>query len=246
MQQVIGKILFSLTALPRAVWYALIHPWVWPYYLILLAINFLSFAFAVLIVFTAGNSLIQTLLFNISAGQPNSIVTAIIGLLTFLLSLILAILLFGFISSIVSAPIYAAFGDALRKKSGFEPAVKLSWIKLTLGELGFEFKKIFLVVILLILSLPLNLIPVIGQGLYSVFGLIQVITLTGIDLLHPYFSTTADTFRSQLNYVLRHPAELWPLLLVAGSLGVIPVINLFTIPLAIVAVHLVYERQLNK
>jgi uncharacterized protein involved in cysteine biosynthesis len=173
----------------------------------------------------------------------SDLIEVTLTVLGFLLSATIAILLFNLVSSLVSSPIFSLFSDRLRYEDGLINRIdRFSIFKSIFYSISFEIKKLIIIFLFAIILLPLNLIPFVGQVLYVILNSLQIIVITGLDLLSPYIENEHPRFSQKVKFVYRNPTKLWPLLFVAGSLGVIPVVNLFTIPLAIVAIHLAYRR----
>jgi len=241
---IIKSCLQSLGAIFTGVKFFLQTPLVWSYVFVAVLLNILSVILTVLIVVFG---LTLTVNFIVTALQVSvaPAVAMIVYVLIILLGILVAALLFNILSSIVTAPIYGKLAEVMTIREFGEhlgPSQSV-WQELILS-ISFQAKKSVLIFGFLLLSLPLNLIPSIGQVAFLLINLTQLVLITGLDLYEPILNRQKLNFRGKLAYILARPTELWPFLLISGLVCSIPIINILTIPICTVAAIL-YSRRLN-
>lgn len=161
-----------------------------------------------------------------------NIVFVVAGLLS-------SVILFPTVSIIVSSPIYDRMVGTLFAHLDFAEGKHSGVFDSIIDSLVFAGKKIVVSLVFIVLSFVINLIPILGQIAYilGLFG--NVIVLNGIDTFIPSFDRDQKRFRGVLKYVFTNPA-LWPFLFIAGSVNAIPIVNLVTIPISVLAGVFIY------
>lgn len=236
MSRHIRLALFSLIGLPRAIWYIMTHPRIMLYILIILILNLVTFGLVVFVFFGLINDLISEIAIQ------SEVVVLLVQIFIGTLSLVFAILIFNSVSIAVSSPLYSAIAERVANDKGIPVPPRLSYQSLRdfWYSIEFELKKLFLSLIILILTLPLNLIPAIGQVIYGIINPLQIIIFNGLDLFEPAAARKQLSFRSKLWRIIKIPTY-WPYLFMAGTLTSIPFLNVVTIPVAVVGGILVYN-----
>lgn len=218
--------------------YVLRSGWIKKYIAASIVLNFISFLLTILIVFLSVNQLAFYLLQELQI-TTDIFLASFIQALVFVIALVIGVISFTTISSIISAPVWGLISERLideqAKNTSSIEMVKRTWIGEISYTASFQSKRLLLIASILLLSLPLNLIPIAGQILFSTINLIQLVVITGLDLFDPIWSKSAVKFRTRLKTIIMHPAKYWPFLLIAGTLSSIPVLNILTMPICITA-----------
>jgi CysZ protein len=238
----------SISALFRGISYVRTNRWIWNYIYTAILLNLLVFIGMVVLLAQTVVSFVNWLLvtFSLDAGSTVYVIIQVIGTL---LALFIGIILFSTLSSIVNAPVYSIMTDRLLKEKGginhtsYKERGAIAEIFLAIG---LEIKKLILIISIFIMTLLFNILPGIGQVIFILINGLQLILITGIDLFEPLVAKKRLTFRSKVIHIIRNPLKFWPFLLVAGAICAVPVVNIVTIPICIVAAILTYSEDFDR
>lgn len=252
------KIIFTIF---KAAFLIVRNPRYWKYIFLSILVNFLvlivvGIIFALLSVGLTSGAI--SLLDNYNS-MDNAILEAIVqydqiayftfGIIFFVVGLFVGIVLFNSIASIVNAPIYDALTERTLNEYHIEEIQnyhgKFEDVYNLWTSLGFEMKKIILSIIFFLISSLLNLIPVVGNGLFVFLNFINLVITSGIGTFDPALSRSHTKFRTKIYFVVENPA-VWPFVIVSGIINAIPIVNFLTIPLTIVASTMIYVEVLNQ
>lgn len=238
----LDRLIQSITHIFKAFAYVVANPFVWKYIVIAILTNCVVFIISIIFVTSFVNSVVSDLVFrlNVQFLIDNS---GIVGIFSFLLSLIFSVLIFTTLSSIANSPVYAHLAENIANREGIPVLIRRNLIQEIFYSLGFEFKKLSLNLLILLISLPLHFVPVVGSIIYFVLNISQIIIITGLDLFEPILSKQNLKFRSKISIVLSRPFLFWPYLLICGLLSSIPVVNIFVIPICIVGAIKLYNEK---
>ncbi len=158
------------------------------------------------------------------------------------------LLLIGFTFTLAANIIASPFNDALSAKTetlvrGRETSAPFSLpgiIRETGRTVLEEVKKIVFYLAAMACLLLLNLIPVAGQILYVILGTLLTITWLALEFLDYSLSRNQYRFGEKLKFIKLHIFPVFGFGLGVFVVLLIPVINLFLIPMAVVAATLLY------
>jgi CysZ protein len=238
----------SISALFRGISYVRTNRWIWNYIYTAILLNLLVFIGMVILLAQTVVSFVDWLLvtFSLDAGSTVYVFIQILGTL---LALFIGVVLFSTLSSIVNAPVYSIMTDRLIKEKGgishtsYKERGAIAEIFLAIG---LEIKKLILIISIFIMTLLFNILPGIGQVVFILINGLQLILITGIDLFEPLVAKKQLTFRRKVIHIIRNPLKFWPFLLVAGAICAVPVVNIVTIPICIVAAVLTYSEDFDR
>jgi len=233
-----NQIKISLLAYPKGVAYILKNKWVIKYIALAVFLNILTFIALIAFSFWISSSFSDFIL-SVFTDNQNGLLSG----LQFLLSLIfwgvlvfIFIQLFAAISSIVNAPVYSILTSKVIEKEFPEIDFPKSSIFTEIWlALLFEIKKLSISFGFLIFSLILNLIPLIGPIVFLILNLFQLFLISGLDVFEPYHSLSKFTFRRRIGEIISRPLLYSPFLLICGFIAAVPIVNIFLIPISIVA-----------
>lgn len=236
----IKRILSSLAFLKKGFIYCKNNKIIWKYILIAIFFNLIAIIFSVIFI----GSLLN-FIFNLFITYTNIEITSgwymFIGFILFLPAITLAFVLFGLISSIANAPVYGHLSgfiikDLYKNKS----IVDKTFVQDIMASIKFEVKKVLLSILIVLITLPVNLIPVIGTFIYFLINGLQIIVFAGLDMMEPILSRGNYSFRLKIKFIFNKPFDFWPYLLITGFLYNVPVLNIFLIPIFMVGSTLMY------
>lgn len=216
--------------------------WVWRYIYSAIAINIIVFCITLLstVVLVRGIANYFITLFTIQ----NTFILAVVSFIVFVFSFYLASFLFTSLSTIVSAPLYGDLTDRIIKNHFhiIDTSKEISWYESIRLALLFEGKKIISQLLLFPLII-LNLIPFVGQIIYTLCLLLQIIVFAGLDIFEPIFVYHSLSFRSKAQLIFKHKATYWPFLLVTSLLVSIPIVNILILPFAQITAIFLYSSK---
>ncbi len=229
------KILLSLKTVFYGFTYVSRNKWTWKYITGAIFVNFILFISLLAASSFLLNYIINAILslFNI---EVNSAIGQFITGISILFGIILALFLFVILGNIANAPIYGAM---VEKYLQIEAKNSVFVQRSFLGEIGyslqFELKKLIILILILILTLFINLIPLIGQVLYIILLVIQLILYAGFDFFDGYLSRLNLTLRQKVKYIISDPKYNFPCLGICGFLVTIPFLNIIVWPFFILS-----------
>lgn len=240
----IPEILVSIKAIPTALIYVKNNPWVWKFVLIAIALNLVVFLLSVAGAWWVAQTLLNWLisLFNL---QSQGLWSWLINVVALLIGVVLSVIGFSILSSIANAPVYGALVDKLVRKeiAVNEDEYDIPIIKSLSLTLKFELKKLVLMIGFFLISLGLNLIPIIGQIAFVFLNLLQLVIFTGLDLLEPILLPKNLGFRQKIQLLSKKPPTYWPFWVIAGVGISIPILNILIMPIANIASILLYLKR---
>lgn len=239
----------SITALFEGLRYTLRHRWVRTYITTAILFNILIFIVGVYLLSAVFSTLVVRIIQLAGMEQYIHGIT-LSEVLAFVLAVVVGIVAFPSLSSIVNAPVYNALTERMLQEQDKEtPGVRKNSGRGVVGEISnaivLEIKKLGLILSIFVLSLVLNILPVVGQILFVLLNGLQLILITGVDLFEPLIAHKRISFRQKVGNLLSHPTY-WPFLLLAATISTIPVLNIVTLPIAIVSTIRVFGREVGE
>ncbi len=173
------------------------------------------------------------------AGLP-AVITVFIPVITFLFALlfllIVGIILLWF-GSLLGLPWYLRLSrklEALRGDAGPEPPFDLAVaLQDIVHALGYELRKLILLIGLGVPLVLLNVVPGIGTIIATVGGLCLMALIACLDFFDPVLSRYRLRFREKLGVVRALMPASGGFALISAIMVFIPLLNLFSIPLGI-------------
>lgn len=237
------RLIDSILAWPRGLQYAFRENWVLKYIFTAVIVNLILFVGLITGIGQLNQFLWAWLSGLVVSWEAWAVTLFQVGIR--LVSILIALLLFSSLSSIVNAPVFGSLAEKLTARF-LQPSsenVPINYWQSMLWALGFECKKLALGVLFLVFTFGLNFIPGIGSVFFLIINFLQLIVLTGLDMFEPAHTLQGLSFRRRLQNLTSNPALYWPFLVIAGLLGSIPVLNIFTNPISIVAAILLQSRS---
>ena len=236
----------------RAIGLLLKRPRLWQYLIIPILVNFIlgallygsSLYWGLQGVATLTEQLSQSL-DQLIANLPNwlSFLEYIILFLSWLLRTILTILLFviiGFVllqfGSVIGSPWYGKLSEQVEKlRLGEVTVIDVGIFKDIARALLFEFKKILLALTVGLILLMMGLMPGVGGMVTTVGGITLTATLVCLDCFDSPLERRRLRFREKLKMVYQNLPASGSFSLLCLALISVPLLNLVTIPLCIMA-----------
>jgi len=235
----IKESVYSTISLPKAILYLLKNTWTWWLILIPLIINIVLTIFLWSWFKEISYNWLHALFIH---SQNLSILENIIKGFIWILSLLISILAMILISLIVSAPFNGILAEKILIKHNIYQESQLINIKAIGSEIiraiNFELGKIFLSLIILIITSILNLIPIIGNILYVVINFLFTGFINTMDFYDPALSLLKYNFKEKKSYVWQRKFKNLVPILITSFLINIPFINVLFIPIGITAATL--------
>lgn len=245
MKSITTDLATSFTALFRGIGYFLRNRWTWKYVAIVIFINIIAFVLTIWLLFFIFGSVIDWT-FGLFSIDPQGVTSIVVSIIAGILAVLAVILVFTSISSILNAPIYSLLTEALLKRES-QYILDSYPHRGLLGEIyyaiGLEINKYVVIVWIFIATLLFNVLPVVGQILFVIATILQLIIITGIDLFEPLIAKFRLRFWDKVKFILSRPFRYWPFLIVAGFLSSIPIINIITIPLSIISAITTFKED---
>lgn len=170
-------------------------------------------------------------------------ITAIIFIIFLLIMLVMA---FTFIGSIIASP----FNEILSEKT--EKILTGKWnedpfsFKLLIGDIGRsigqEIKKLTFFGMVFIFLLFLNVVPVLGNFMYLPLQLGCTFLILAMEFVDFAMSRRRMSFRQKISYTYHHAMPLLSFGSVVFLIGLIPLLNYFLLPIAVVGGHAAFLR----
>jgi uncharacterized protein involved in cysteine biosynthesis len=173
--------------------------------------------------------------------NTNSYFDISVQLIQIIIGIVVSAFLFPTLSTVANSFVYDFLSERVLKDNNIYPKSDKNFIQVSLNAVTFELKKMLIAIILLLLTFLLNLIPVIGSVLSILITYINIILLNGLDSLNAPLSTQDYIFREKMKFITINPST-WGYLFITANLNGIPVLNIVTIPISIVASSLVYKE----
>lgn len=219
----------------RAIWLLVRQPGIWHYVAIPVGLNLLVGVALYTTLLLAGFRLIGTLV----EGWPAWIAWLLYSLLVVVLFVGVGYVLVRF-GVVLGAPFYGRLSEALEARlCGTSPAavpLTLTGVARDLGRaVSFELKKLLLTLALGLPILLLHLIPGLGSLLATAGGLALGATVTCLDFFDPPLERRGLSFRAKLGFIRRHLPASAGFGLVCLGLVSLPLLNLLTVPICVVA-----------
>jgi CysZ protein len=140
---------------------------------------------------------------------------------------------------ILGAPWYGQLAEKLEQiysgRNLEQPLTPLNIARDVGHALGFEVKKLLLLLVIGLPLLLLNFVPPVGSVISTVGGITLGATIVCLDCLDPSLSRRRLRFRKKLGIIRRNLPASGSFALVCFGLVSIPLLNLLTIPLCITA-----------
>lgn len=181
----------SFTYLPKAFTYLLSRPKLYPYLALPLFLNLILTTLLSVIIFNALSGFITSLLsFNIltSISYIDDIINVVSFVVTFIISAYLSLSL----AIIIQAPFNGMIAEKIFEEKGVSDNVNLSVLKMIIYDIKrsikYEIQKLLLTASILMLTLLLNLIPVIGNILFVMINSISAYIFNLVDVFDPAYS----------------------------------------------------------
>jgi uncharacterized protein involved in cysteine biosynthesis len=199
-------------------------------------INIFTLILIIGLVFFTGNSL-YSFLENLFSIDFFTAVDIVFDILFIIVGIYLTTILFSTISSIFNSPAYDQITELVLDRIGVDDYNtnygRWDFFIQMFISLKFEIKKIFLTIILFLLSVVVNILPGIGQLFSALFTYLSIILLNGMDILDPALDRQIDKFRNKVKFIIKNPG-IWPFIFISSNLNAIPVLNIITIPISII------------
>jgi CysZ protein len=223
------------------------RPQLWRYVLIPILVNVVIFALLTAALLIPGLRLIDAWV----VGLPEW--AAFLEWVLRLLLIVLLLALNGFLMAQIGvafgAPWYSSLSAELERiltgkappEARLSPATALRDI---LRALLFQLGRLGLWLLAFLLLLPLNLVPVVGSAAAATGNTIVAALLVSLDMLDPPLDRRLLPFRAKLAVVRRYLGPSLGLGLVSLFLVSVPLLNLLTLPLCIVAGTLLFCEQI--
>ncbi|MCA9379604.1 EI24 domain-containing protein [Candidatus Dojkabacteria bacterium] len=238
-----GKISSSLNTLfyiRKSFQYIKANKWSWKYLLVPFILNLiLSIVLWVLLFNLIQNFVLGLSFLSVIPGFLTGVISFLVLVITFLTT----IFLFFLLANIIASPFNGLLTDKMLTKAGVESENKTDLVSLVVREIiraiKFEVLKIFLVIVLFVLSLIISIVPVIGVVLAGVINFIGNTYLSLVDYFDPGLSYKGYNVSGKFKYVKNIIKESWGFFLLSGLIMYIPFINIIYIPLAVITANLV-------
>lgn len=244
---VIGGFVAGASSPLRALALLRTQPGLWRYLLMPVLVNIVVFALLTVALFVPGLALIDRLL----AGLPQSL--AFVEWLLRLLLLLALLLINGFLLAqfgvALGAPWYSDLSARVEQlATGIAPPESRLTVLTVLRDIGralaFQIGRLFLAVTAFLLLLPLNLVPGVGSAVATAGNALVGALLLSLDFLDPPLDRRRLAFGQKLAVVRANAGLALGLGFACLFLVSVPLLNLFTIPLCIVAGTLLYSEYL--
>jgi CysZ protein len=219
------------------------RPELWRYVLVPILVNIVVFALLTGALLIPGLQLI-----NAWAGGWTGAL-AIVGWLLRALLVVLLLLIVGFLMTQIGvafgAPWYSSLSARLEQllAGTLPPESPLTFttvLRDIVRALFFQIGRLGIALGAFLLLLPLNLIPGVGSLIAASGNTLVASLLVSLDMLDPPLDRHLLRFRAKLAVVRRHLAPCLGLGFVSLFLVSVPLLNLFTLPLCVVAGTLLY------
>lgn len=156
---------------------------------------------------------------------------------------ILAVFLFVAVTTIIGAPFYGALAEEAMREAGM--VVKdVSWVKEIYRASRYTLKLGGLFIVLQFLLTFLHVIPVLGSFLYLAGSFAVTILLLAMEFFGEAFGKDNVSFRARLVFLARHHRSIIAFAVPVFFLLLVPGLNLFIPPLAVVSASRMYASRL--
>jgi len=243
MNSIVGVVTL-IQAVYSMIRYIRTHPGVWRYIIIAVILNIFSLITAILVVFYCLTWLLGQGAGLMGAGG-NSIIDSLIAMTGLFAALLLGWAGFSLLSPIANAAVYSSMVDTIVQDDLglIDASVRIPLYKALGLTIIHESKKLCIVLPLTILTILLNFIPFIGSFASFALFTIQIMVVAGLDMYEPIMIYKDVRFRYKLKFLWENRSMYASLLLVAGFLFALPVINILMIPFVYITGFFFYSRM---
>lgn len=243
----INNFRISVQAFFEGLFYVVKHRWVWSYVFLAIVINVIIFIGLLGLLFLVSDSFIDFFVYRLG---DNFLVVGLDLALSIVLWLFLAfilLLLFNIISAIVNSPVYSLLTAKIIEKEipGVNFPESSIFTELFVAT-AFEFKKLVLTLLFVVLTFGLNFVPFVGSITFLIINFLQIVLIFGLDIFEPYHSLKGFKFRTRLFQIFRHFDLYGPFLVICGFLATLPIVNIILNPISIVAASVIAKKKLIK
>lgn len=220
--------------------------WIFTYIFLAILTNIIAFAIAV--------GLIWALLFQLGtsisdlfAGNIQSILELVLLIGTLSIAVLLGVYLFSVISSIANAPVYGLMVDKILLKypNVINIDTSLTWYTSIWLTILHEAKKLVVIGVFFVVLLVIGFLP-FGAFFGLILSAVQLVFISGLDLLEPLFIHQRMNFRSKIMWIQRNLREYGLFLCISGIILPLPIINIVLLPfmhIIIIQMWVLSEQQ---
>ena len=163
-----------------------------------------------------------------------AVISIIAGLFAIAATVVLAVFVFTALTTVIGAPFYGAIAEEAMREAGMV-VKEISWPRETLRALVYTLKLGALFIVLQLGLVLFNVIPGIGTALHFIGAFVVAILLLSMEFFGEAFAKDSLPFRSRLAFLARHHGSILAFAVPVFFLLLVPGLNLFVPPLAVVA-----------
>lgn len=221
--------------------------WSWKYLLIPILINLTLFFLFWFLLFDFVKVFVSGL--EVLSSIPHIFTTIVSGLLL-LITFLISIYIFFLLATLIASPFNGLLVEKMLVNSGILSQTTDSGIKRIVIEIfravQFESVKIFLIILIALAGFLIAFIPAIGLFLSTTLSFAGNSYLTLADFFDPVLSYKGMPVSRRFLYVKRSLSDNFGLFLVSGLFMYVPIINIFYIPIGVIAATLSYIAITDK
>lgn len=165
------------------------------------------------------------------------------GFFAVLATIVLAVFVFVALTMVIGAPFYGALSEEAMREAGIV-VKEIGWPRETLRALVYTLKLGILFVVLELALVFFNIIPGIGTILHFVGAFAVAILLLAMEFFGEAFAKDSISFRARLKFLACYHPSIIAFAVPVFFLLLVPVVNLFVPPMAVVAASRMYVRLL--
>lgn len=170
-----------------------------------------------------------------------TVLSILAGVFAVLAAIILAVFAFVAVSAIIGAPFYSALAEEVLKESHLK-TIDIPWYKEVWRSIRYTLKLGILFVIAQLILILFNIVPGIGTAMHAVGAFVIALLFISMEFFGEGFARTGVSFKDRINYLFKNLMAVVAFSVPIFFLLLIPVINLFVVPVAVVAATRIYAR----
>ncbi len=237
---------YSILSIFESIGFVLAHPRIWIYVLAPIFINFVVFIFSIFLFFEIFES-INDWGFLRSIFEKIAVLEYVLDTIWIIVSLIISYLIFINLSMTIGSPFYGEIAEIAMEELNVpyidetKTIFRQAYFDLK-RSIDFEIKKIVLSLLLLIITFPINLMPIFGPLVYGIINFLFAISMSSLDFFDCTLERMRLNFKTKYKFILDNYYVSAPFGFITLTLTSIPIINLVVMPFLTISAVKIYSR----
>ncbi len=168
-----------------------------------------------------------------------TILSLLAGFFAIAATVVLAVFVFAALTTVIGAPFYGALAEEAMREAGMV-IKEIAWPREVARALVYTLKLGVLFIVLQLGLVLFNVIPGIGTAMHLIGAFVVAIVLLSMEFFGEAFAKDSLPFRSRLSFLARHHRSILAFAVPVFFLLLVPILNLFVPPLAVIAASKMY------